>query len=129
RAGRGAGPPRPAGGRPGPTADHRGGHQMDPRRHPDGTRRRHAPALPGRQPRPPELQPGAGPRAAAGLLSRGDQPLLHVAGDATLATVLDAMESLAPADAWRRLRPRIEHGEGLAADLVPRTAALGIVLV
>ena len=62
-------------------------------------------------------------------LSRGDQPLLHVAGDATLATVLDAMESLAPADAWRRLRPRIEHGEGLAADLVPRTAALGIVLV
>ncbi|HWS79082.1 MAG TPA: amidohydrolase family protein, partial [Thermomonas sp.] len=61
--------------------------------------------------------------------NRGDQPLLHVSGDATLATVLDAMQSVAAAEAWRALRPRIEHGEGLAPDLVGRARAFGIVLV
>jgi predicted amidohydrolase YtcJ len=34
----------------------------------------------------------------------------------------------APA-AWQALRPRIEHGEGLAPDLTLRTRAFGIVLV
>ena len=61
--------------------------------------------------------------------ARGDQPLLHVSGDATLATVLDAMQAVGTAEAWRGLRPRIEHGEGLASDLVERARAFGIVLV
>lgn len=61
--------------------------------------------------------------------ARGDQPLLHVSGDATLATVLDALQAVALADAWRALRPRIEHGEGLTPDLVDRARAFGIVLV
>lgn len=61
--------------------------------------------------------------------TRGDQVLLHVSGDATLATVLDAMQSVAAADAWRALRPRIEHGEGLTPDLVERARAFGVVLV
>ena len=61
--------------------------------------------------------------------TRGDQVLLHVSGDATLATVLDAMQAVATADAWHPLRPRIEHGEGLAPDLVERARAFGIVLV
>jgi predicted amidohydrolase YtcJ len=63
------------------------------------------------------------------IFARGDQPLLHVSGDATLATVLDAMQSVGRAEAWRALRPRIEHGEGLAPDLVDRARAFGIVLV
>ncbi|MEO5962929.1 MAG: amidohydrolase family protein [Thermomonas sp.] len=63
------------------------------------------------------------------IFERGDQPLLHVAGDATLATVLDAMQAIAPAANWRVLRPRIEHGEGLAPDLVERARDHGIVLV
>lgn len=61
--------------------------------------------------------------------ARGDQPLLHVSGDATLAAVLDAMQATAPAEAWRPLRPRIEHGEGLAPDLAGRAREFGIVLV
>lgn len=61
--------------------------------------------------------------------ARGDQPLLHVSGDATLAAVLDAMQAIAAAEAWRALRPRIEHGEGLAPDLMARARGFGIVLV
>lgn len=63
------------------------------------------------------------------IFDRGDQPLLHVAGDATLSTVLVAMQAIAPAADWRVLRPRIEHGEGLAPDLVERARDHGIVLV
>ena len=61
--------------------------------------------------------------------ARGDQPLLHVSGDATLAAVLDAMQAVASAASWRPLRPRIEHGEGLAPDLLARAGDFGIVLV
>ena len=61
--------------------------------------------------------------------ARGDQPLLHVSGDATLVAVLDAMQATAPPEAWRTLRPRIEHGEGLAPDLMARARGFGIVLV
>jgi predicted amidohydrolase YtcJ len=63
------------------------------------------------------------------IFSRGDQPLLHVSGDATLAAVLDAMQAVAAPAAWQALRPRIEHGEGLAPDLVGRARGFGIVLV
>lgn len=61
--------------------------------------------------------------------ARGDQPLLHVSGDATLAAVLDAMQAVAAPAAWQPLRPRIEHGEGLAPDLLLRAREFGIVLV
>lgn len=60
---------------------------------------------------------------------RGDQPLLHISGDATLAMALDAMGLVARPEAWRALRPRIEHGEGLAPDLVARAREFGAVLV
>ena len=63
------------------------------------------------------------------IRARGDQPLLHVSGDATLVAVLDAMQSLASPTEWRPLRPRIEHGEGLSPDLMARARAFGIVLV
>lgn len=61
--------------------------------------------------------------------ARGDQPLLHVSGDATLVAVLDAMQTVAPAPSWRLLRPRIEHGEGLSPALMARARDSGIVLV
>ncbi len=73
------------------------------------------------------------PRQTGALLreifERRDQPLLHISGDATMATVLDAMAVIAAAEAWRRLRPRIEHGDGLAPDLVQRARDFGLVLV
>ncbi len=63
------------------------------------------------------------------IQGRGDQPLLHISGDATLAMALDAMGLVAQPQAWRALRPRIEHGEGLAPDLVARAHEFGAVLV
>lgn len=65
----------------------------------------------------------------ADALERGEQPALHVAGDSTLALVLSTMEGVADAPAWRSLRVRIEHGDGLGDDLVDRASRLGAVLV
>lgn len=61
-------------------------------------------------------------------LAGGDQVLLHVSGDATMAYVLDAIEKLAPPARWRPLRPRIEHSQGLVGELARRAAALGVIV-
>ena len=61
-------------------------------------------------------------------IASGDQLLLHVTGDATMAYILDAMEKIAPPERWRPLRPRIEHSQGLKGDLARRAAALGIIV-
>ena len=65
----------------------------------------------------------------ADALRAGDQPLLHVSGDSLLRVVFDAMQALAPDSAWRRLRPRIEHGDWLGGDLIPIARRLGVVVV
>jgi hypothetical protein len=61
-------------------------------------------------------------------LTGGDQMLLHVTGDATMAYLLAAMEKAAAPARWRALRPRIEHSQGLKGDLARRAAALGIIV-
>ncbi len=55
--------------------------------------------------------------------------MLHVVGDAAVAAALSALEASGGADVWRPLRPRFEHGDGLAPDLVARAAALGVTVV
>jgi predicted amidohydrolase YtcJ len=62
-------------------------------------------------------------------LDRGEQPAFHVSGDSAVALVLRTMAELAPAERWRPLRVRLEHGDGLAPDLIPLAADLGVVLV
>jgi predicted amidohydrolase YtcJ len=61
--------------------------------------------------------------------ARRQQLMLHTAGDSTAAVVLDEMERTGGATAWRNERLRLEHGDGLAADLRARARALGIVVV
>lgn len=63
------------------------------------------------------------------IIGRDDQPLLHVAGDATAEAVLDAMAAIAPAAQWRKRRLRFEHGDGLQADLLARAREYGVVVV
>ena len=63
------------------------------------------------------------------ILARDDHALLHIAGDATAATVLDAMQAISPASQWRAKRLRFEHGDGLVANLLPRARAFGVVVV
>lgn len=60
--------------------------------------------------------------------SRGEQPLLHAGGDSTIALILDAMERDGGAG-WPRVRVRLEHGDGLAPDLLARARPLGVILV
>jgi predicted amidohydrolase YtcJ len=51
--------------------------------------------------------------------ARREQPLLHAGGDSTLAVVLDLMERHGGSD-WAAVRVRLEHGDGLAPDLLAR---------
>ena len=55
--------------------------------------------------------------------------MLHVVGDAAVAAALSALEASGGPDVWRPLRPRFEHADGLAPDLVARAAALGVTVV
>lgn len=57
-----------------------------------------------------------------------DQLLVHCVGDRSVAAVFDAMEGISGVD-WAKKRVRIEHGDGLVADLIPRAHRLGVVVV
>ena len=67
-------------------------------------------------------------RELSRAIASGDQLLLHIAGDATMAYILDAMEKVAPPARWHPLRTRIEHSQGLKGELARRAAALGIIV-
>jgi predicted amidohydrolase YtcJ len=57
-----------------------------------------------------------------------DQPLLlHCVGDRTVEVVFDAMDA-AKVD-WPAKRVRLEHGDGVIADLIPRARKLGVIVV
>jgi predicted amidohydrolase YtcJ len=60
--------------------------------------------------------------------ARREQPLLHAGGDSTLAVVLDLLER-SGGSGWAPMRVRLEHGDGLAPDLLARARLLGVVLV
>jgi predicted amidohydrolase YtcJ len=65
-------------------------------------------------------------REAVGL----DQPLmLHAAGDRAAEVVIDTLERLAKAGVTPSRRVRLEHGDGVTGDLIPRARALGLVVV
>ncbi len=75
------------------------------------------------------LSPETIRRAVQAAAETNDPLLLHVVGDRTTEVVLQAMESAgAPAD-WPKRRLRIEHGDGVTPDLIPRAKALGVVVV
>lgn len=65
----------------------------------------------------------------AEILAAHDQPIIHAVGDSAIALILSTMTGLAPDSVWRKLRPRIEHGEGVAPDLYLRALDLGIIVV
>jgi len=73
----------------------------------------------------PESFVGEALRAAA---ARSEQSLFHCAGDRCADVVLGAMEA-EPAVDWPARRVRIEHGDGVIGDLIPRAARLGVIVV
>lgn len=62
-------------------------------------------------------------------LQSNDQLLVHIVGDRSVRTFLDAMDATGGREIWSKRRVRIEHGEGITPDLVPRVRDLGIVVV
>jgi predicted amidohydrolase YtcJ len=60
---------------------------------------------------------------------RNRQLLLHAVGDRTTETLLALMEETGGARVWAQQRLRIEHGDGLMPDLIPRAAKLGLIVV
>ena len=74
------------------------------------------------------------PEAEVGVMVREavdiDQPLLfHVAGDRSAALVIDTLENHRAVGDWPARRVRLEHGDGVIADLIPRARALGLIVV
>jgi hypothetical protein len=62
-------------------------------------------------------------------LQNNDQLLVHIVGDRTTETFLDAMDRTGGKDVWSNRRVRIEHGDGIMPDLVDRVKTLGVVVV
>jgi hypothetical protein len=61
-------------------------------------------------------------------LQHGQPLMLHVTGDAMSQCLLDAMDATGGPEVWRKQRLRIEHGDGVIADLIPRAARLGAIV-
>jgi predicted amidohydrolase YtcJ len=61
-------------------------------------------------------------------LDRREQPLFHAVGDQAIDDVLAALEA-SGGEAWRPLRPRIEHGDMLEPGQFERAKRLGVVVV
>jgi predicted amidohydrolase YtcJ len=62
-------------------------------------------------------------------LTGKDQLMMHIVGDAMTDEVMDEMEKLAPAEKWRPLRVRFEHGDGFTTpERMARAKSLGIVI-
>jgi predicted amidohydrolase YtcJ len=62
-------------------------------------------------------------------LKRGDQLMVHVVGDRTVETFLQAMDATGGEKVWARRRVRFEHGDGIMPDLIPAVKRLGVVEV
>jgi predicted amidohydrolase YtcJ len=62
-------------------------------------------------------------------LQRNDQLMVHVVGDRTVETFLNAMEATGGEKVWAQRRVRLEHGDGLMPDLVPSAKRLGVIVV
>jgi predicted amidohydrolase YtcJ len=62
-------------------------------------------------------------------LAGNQQTMLHITGDSLVKFVVTEMQQLAADSVWRTKRLRIEHGDGIAPDLQPLVARLGIVVV
>ena len=59
-----------------------------------------------------------------------EDPLaVHAFGDAAIEAYIAAVERGGRPEVWRAKRPRIEHSDMLAPDLIPRVKAMGMLVV
>ncbi len=57
------------------------------------------------------------------------QLIMHSVGDRTTEALLDGMDKAGEKIDWKSKRVRIEHGDGLLPDLIPRARRLGVTVV
>jgi predicted amidohydrolase YtcJ len=55
--------------------------------------------------------------------------MLHVTGDRSAAQLFDQMDATGGEKVWANRRVRVEHGDGVAGDLIPRAEKLGVIIV
>jgi predicted amidohydrolase YtcJ len=54
--------------------------------------------------------------------------MIHVTADRSAQQLLDQMDATGGEKVWANRRVRIEHGDGVVGDLIPRARKLGIVI-
>jgi len=62
-------------------------------------------------------------------VAANEQPMIHAVGDSAIGVVLSTLAAVAPDSVWQRLRPRIEHGDGMTPDQFERAKRFGVVVV
>jgi predicted amidohydrolase YtcJ len=62
-------------------------------------------------------------------IKNNDQLLLHVSGNLSVETVLDAIDASGGKSVWNRRRLRFEHGDGIFPDQFARVKQDGIIVV
>jgi len=59
-----------------------------------------------------------------------EDPLaVHAFGDAAIDAYISAVERGGRAEVWKLKRPRIEHGDMMSPDLIPRVKAMGMLVI
>jgi predicted amidohydrolase YtcJ len=58
-----------------------------------------------------------------------DPMAVHAFGDGAIDAYVSAVERTGRPEVWRAKRPRIEHGDMMAPDLIPRVKAMGMLVV
>ena len=62
-------------------------------------------------------------------LQNDDQLLAHAVGDRATETFLNAMDVTGGPKAWADRRVRIEHGDGIMPEMIPRVKRMGLIVV
>jgi predicted amidohydrolase YtcJ len=62
-------------------------------------------------------------------LQNDDQLLAHAVGDRATETFLNAMDATGGPKAWSDRRVRIEHGDGIMPEMIPRVKRMGLIVV
>jgi hypothetical protein len=62
-------------------------------------------------------------------LQNDDQLMVHAVGDRVTEMFLNAMDATGGAKVWADRRVRVEHGDGIMPDLIPRVKELGLIVV
>jgi predicted amidohydrolase YtcJ len=62
-------------------------------------------------------------------LQNDDQLMVHAVGDQATELFLNAMDATGGPKAWSDRRVRIEHGDGIIPELIPRVKRMGLIVV